>query len=98
MTEKQMLTLRFLHAQITSNGVCPSFDEIREHLGLASKSGVSRIMDALEERGYTTRLTDRARSVELTQKCYRTLSINNYHDASQYCQTCGQPIKQGEAA
>ncbi len=49
------------------NGVSPSFDEMRDQLGLKSKSGIYRLLDGLEERGYIRRLNNRARAVEVVK-------------------------------
>lgn len=51
MTPKQRATLEFINAQLLATGICPSFEEMRLQAGLASKSGVSRLVEALLERG-----------------------------------------------
>lgn len=66
LTHKQATLLRFIaryHAD--SGGVSPSYDNMRSALALRSKSGVSRLLTALNERGYITRLPNRARSIEI---------------------------------
>lgn len=64
LTRKQHDLLMFIHERIRETGVCPSYDEMREALGLASKSGVHRLISALEERGFVRKLANHARSIE----------------------------------
>jgi hypothetical protein len=64
LTYKQAQLLAFLRAR-EETGVCPSFREMREHLGLAANSGVHRLVVALEERGFIERLYNRARSIRV---------------------------------
>lgn len=65
LTRKQMELLRFIHERLTENGVPPSFDEMKEALDLKSKSGIHRLILALEERGFIRRLPNRARAIEV---------------------------------
>ena len=65
LTKKQLELLRFIHDRTAAEGVPPSFDEMKEALSLASKSGIHRLVSALEERGYIRRLANRARAVEI---------------------------------
>ena len=65
LTAKQLELLRFIGDRLERDGVPPSFDEMKEALGLASKSGIHRLITALEERGYIRRLPNRARAVEV---------------------------------
>lgn len=65
LTRKQMELLRFIHERLTENGVPPSFDEMKEALDLKSKSGIHRLILALEERGFIRRLPNRARALEV---------------------------------
>jgi repressor LexA len=60
-----MELLRFIHERLTENGVPPSFDEMKEALDLKSKSGIHRLILALEERGFIRRLPNRARALEV---------------------------------
>ena len=57
--------LMFIHERIKETGVSPSFDEMKEALDLASKSGIHRLITALEERGFLRRLPHRARALEV---------------------------------
>lgn len=68
LTPAQSKALAFIERHITANGVSPSFDEIAEGLGLASKSGVHRLVVGLEERGRIRRMPDRARSIEIVER------------------------------
>lgn len=65
LTKKQIELLRFIHERLTENGVPPSFDEMKEALDLRSKSGIHRLILALEERGFIRRLPNRARALEV---------------------------------
>jgi repressor LexA len=67
LTAKQHQLLRFIHGHLHSSGVSPSFDEMREALDLRSKSGVHRLISALEERGFIRRLPNRARALEVVK-------------------------------
>jgi repressor LexA len=65
LTRKQHELLRYIHERLKESGVPPSFDEMKEALGLRSKSGVHRLITALEERGFIRRLPNRARALEV---------------------------------
>ena len=65
LTKKQLQLLNFIHARTQVNGVSPSFDEMKEALDLKSKSGIHRLITALEERGFIRRLAHRARAIEI---------------------------------
>ncbi|MEM1086104.1 MAG: transcriptional repressor LexA [Pseudomonadota bacterium] len=65
LTSKQKELLLFIHERIKRDGVSPSFDEMKEALNLASKSGIHRLIVALEERGFIRRLPNRARALEV---------------------------------
>jgi repressor LexA len=68
LTAKQRELLMFIDQRLQSNGVSPSFDEMREALELKSKSGVHRLISALEERGFIRRLPNRARALEVLKR------------------------------
>ena len=65
LTRKQYDLLMFIHKRVQRDGVSPSFDEMKEALDLRSKSGIHRLITALEERGFIRRLAHRARAVEI---------------------------------
>jgi repressor LexA len=65
LTKKQSELLRFIHSRLQEEGVPPSFDEMKEALDLRSKSGIHRLIMALEERGFIKRLANRARAIEV---------------------------------
>ncbi len=67
LTSKQNELLRFIHERLENNGVSPSFEEMKDALALKSKSGVHRLIGALEERGFIRRLPNRARALEILQ-------------------------------
>ncbi len=65
LTKKQSELLLFIHERLAEGGVSPSFDEMKEALNLRSKSGIHRLITALEERGFLRRLPHRARALEV---------------------------------
>jgi repressor LexA len=65
LTKKQHELLVFINARLHETGVCPSFDEMKDALGLKSKSGIHRLITGLEERGFVRRLPHRARALEI---------------------------------
>lgn len=65
LTRKQHELLIFIHERLKEAGIPPSFDEMKEALDLASKSGIHRLITALEERGFIRRLPNRARALEV---------------------------------
>ncbi|HXJ02065.1 MAG TPA: hypothetical protein VNH44_12655, partial [Micropepsaceae bacterium] len=67
LTKKQYELLMFIHQRIRESGVPPSFDEMKDALDLRSKSGIHRLITALEERGYIRRLEKRARALEIVR-------------------------------
>ena len=67
LTRKQLDLLRFIHERVQRDGVSPSFDEMKEALDLRSKSGIHRLITALEERGFIRRLAHRARAIEIVK-------------------------------
>jgi repressor LexA len=67
LTKKQHELLTFIDKRIQDTGISPSFDEMKEALGLKSKSGIHRLITALEERGFLRRLRHRARALEVVK-------------------------------
>ena len=67
LTAKQHELLMFIDGRLKQSGISPSFDEMREALDLKSKSGVHRLISALEERGFIRRLPNRARALEVVK-------------------------------
>lgn len=65
LTAKQQELLLFIHHRLEEGGVSPSFEEMKEALDLRSKSGIHRLINALEERGFIRRLANRARALEV---------------------------------
>lgn len=65
LTSMQAQLLSFIEERLNEGKVAPSFEEMKLHLGLRSKSGVHRLMNALEERGHLTRSRHRARAITL---------------------------------
>ena len=73
LTKKQLELLIFLEKKITCSAIPPSFEEMKSALNLKSKSGIHRLISALEERGFLRRLPHRARSIEIL-KSYKSIS------------------------
>ena len=67
LTRKQLELLDFIQKRLDRDGVPPSFDEMKEALDLRSKSGIHRLITALEERGFIRRLAHRARALEIVK-------------------------------
>lgn len=67
LTRKQYELLMYIHDKLRETGVAPSFDEMKEALDLRSKSGIHRLITALEERGFLRRLAHRARALEVVK-------------------------------
>lgn len=67
LTKKQLDLLEFIHKRVQADGVPPSFDEMKVALDLRSKSGIHRLITALEERGFIRRLAHRARAIEIVK-------------------------------
>jgi repressor LexA len=68
LTRKQHELLRFIQVKLEETGISPSFEEMKEALDLKSKSGVHRLISALEERGFIRRLPNRARALEVLRQ------------------------------
>jgi repressor LexA len=68
LTRKQHELIRFIQVRLEETGVSPSFEEMKEALDLKSKSGVHRLISALEERGFIRRLPNRARALEVLRQ------------------------------
>lgn len=82
LTKKQHQLLTFIHERMQADGVAPSFDEMKEALDLKSKSGIHRLITALEERGFLRRLPHRARALEIMKlpdnaESVETSSVSN---------------------
>ncbi|MCT4553804.1 MAG: transcriptional repressor LexA [Pelagimonas sp.] len=67
LTKKQLDLLDFINKRMARDGVPPSFDEMKDALNLRSKSGIHRLITALEERGFIRRLAHRARAIEIVK-------------------------------
>jgi len=67
LTQKQHDLLLFIHERVQKTGVSPSFDEMKDALDLKSKSGIHRLINALEERGFIRRIAHRARALEVVK-------------------------------
>ncbi len=65
LTKKQSQLLLYINEMLLKDGVCPSYEEMRQHLGLHSKSGIHRMVGALEERRFVRRLPNKARALEV---------------------------------
>ena len=67
LTKKQKNLLIYINEKLKNDGVSPSYDEMRESLNLKSKSGIHRLISALEERGFVKRLAHKARALEVVK-------------------------------
>lgn len=67
LTKKQFELLMFIHERMRETGIAPSFDEMKAALDLRSKSGIHRLINALEERGFIRRMAHRARAIEVVR-------------------------------
>src|SRR5690242_1250594 len=67
LTRKQRELLQFIQERLADTGISPSFDEMKDALGLKSKSGVHRLITGLEERGFIKRLPHRARALDVVR-------------------------------
>jgi len=77
LTKKQLELLTFLKNHLKENDVPPSFDEMKDALNLKSKSGIHRLVSALEERGFIRRLPNRARAIEIIKTMAIEPNIKN---------------------
>lgn len=83
LTKKQSELLMFINERLKESGVSPSFDEMKEALNLKSKSGIHRLITALEERGFIKRLPHRARAldvVKLPENMQSSLGVSSRSD------------------
>ena len=80
LTKKQKNLLLFINKKLRSSGVSPSYEEMKESLNLKSKSGIHRLISALEERGFIRRLPHKARALEVV-KLPETASANDIYNS-----------------
>ena len=80
LTKKQLELLTFLKNHLNKNDVPPSFDEMKDALNLKSKSGIHRLVSALEERGFIRRLPNRARAIEIIKTTAIEPSIKSVNE------------------
>ena len=79
LTKKQKNLLLFINKKLRSSGVSPSYEEMKESLNLKSKSGIHRLISALEERGFIRRLPHKARALEVI-KLPETASVSDIYN------------------
>ncbi len=82
LTRKQHELVCFIHDRLTETGISPSFEEMKDALDLKSKSGVHRLISALEERGFIRRLPNRARALEVVKMPERSGEVRNVSSAN----------------
>ena len=80
LTKKQKNLLMFINKKLRSSGVSPSYEEMKQSLNLKSKSGIHRLISALEERGFIRRLPHKARALEVI-KLPETASANDIYNS-----------------
>lgn len=95
LTPRQHELLRFIHGYVTRHGVSPSFEEMRDSLNLRSKSGIHRLISALEERGYIRRLAHRARAIELLRAPPTTAELVDDGEADTVDKAAGDNVIRG---
>ena len=86
MTNAQLKVLEFLHYRQVYFRVTPSFDEIKDFLGLRSKSGIARVVTALESMGHIRKKANCARTLTVTKRGLMALGLK-------VCRSCGQSIE-----
>ena len=79
LTKKQKNLLLFINKRLRASGVSPSYEEMKDSLNLKSKSGIHRLITALEERGFIKRLAHKARALEVI-KLPETASANDIYN------------------
>src|SRR5688500_14613958 len=82
LTAKQHELLRFIQRKLEETGISPSFEEMKDALDLKSKSGVHRLISALEERGFIKRLANRARALEVLRMPESRSTASKVSDSS----------------
>ena len=81
LTKKQHELLVFLEKRISQSGITPSFEEMKNKVGLKSKSGIHRLISALEDRGFIKKLPFKARAIEiLKHPNIKQKTLDNYGD------------------
>ena len=80
LTKKQKNLLLFINKKLRSTGISPSYEEMKKSLNLKSKSGIHRLISALEERGFIKRLAHKARALEVL-KLPETASVNDIYNS-----------------
>lgn len=94
LTAKQKKLLEFIHAETRkSNGICPSYEEMRAHMDIKSKSGIHTMIGALENRGFISRIPNCARSIEVLRM---PMSLRAYR--AETTQAAPDPTRQSRAA
>ena len=100
LTKKQKNLLMFINKKLRSSGVSPSYEEMKHSLNLKSKSGIHRLISALEERGFIRRLAHKARALEVV-KLPETASANDIYNSFSPSVIKGgldEELKSGESA
>ena len=104
LTRKQHELIRFIQTRLEETGVSPSFEEMKEALDLKSKSGVHRLISALEERGFIRRLPNRARALEvlkdpedITRGLARSVVARQANDAGSLLASRQPPVRPAHA-
>lgn len=88
LTVQQKRLLDFIEREVRASGVCPSFDEMKAALSLRSKSGIHRLVSALEERGHIHRLHHRARAIYLGPRPAETFPPASIRSFEAYTLAC----------
>lgn len=91
LTHKQLSLLRFIQERLNETGVPPSFDEMKDALDLKSKSGIHRLITALEERGFLRRLPNRARALEVIRVPQPAVDVRRFQPSVVQGGLAGKP-------
>jgi SOS-response transcriptional repressor LexA len=94
MTRQQKRLLNFISEYILTKGWAPSYDEMKDALGLKSKSNIAALLNALEEQGRIRRETDRARAIEIVRGLSIPVDLQTYQNASKRAYEAGLSLSQ----
>ena len=98
LTRKQHELLTFIQTRLEASGISPSFEEMKEALDLKSKSGVHRLISALEERGFIRRLPNRARALEVIREADAASASTGSARAAANSNAALSPLQKAPAA
>lgn len=92
LTPKQQQLFDFIDKRVTETGISPSFDEMREAVGLKSKSGIHRLVQSLTERGFVRQLKNKARALEVVRRPVEDALTNVKDTIKNFSETISQTL------